>query len=76
MVPRRGEKKQFQDQYVEETNPNFDLFSDTTAHLTRSIKLWAQVYEIHEEEKSIVFYDESEEEVVLNIEKLKEVAKS
>jgi hypothetical protein len=66
----------FQDQSVEEPNPNFDLFSNTTAHLTRSIKLWVQVCEIPEEEKSIVFYDESEEEVVLNINKLKEVTKS
>jgi hypothetical protein len=76
MAPHRGEKKKVQDQSVEEPNPNSDLYSDTTACLTGSIKSWVQVYEILEEEKSTIFDDESEEEDVLNINKLKEVAKS
>jgi len=46
MAPRRGEKKQVQDQSVVETNPNSDMFSDTTACLIESIKSWAQVYKI------------------------------
>jgi hypothetical protein len=57
-------------------NPNSDLYSDTTTRLTGSIKSWAQVYEILEEEKSIISDDGSEEEDVLNINKLKEVTKS
>ena len=54
MVPRKGEKKQVQDQFSEEMNPNSDIYSDTTNRLTSSIKSWAHVYEILEEEKSIV----------------------
>jgi hypothetical protein len=52
------------------------MFSDIIACLIGIIKSWAQVYEILEEEKSIVFNDESEEEYVLNIKNLKEVTQS
>jgi hypothetical protein len=76
MVPRRGEKNPVQDQSAEEPNPNYDIYSDTTARLTGSIKSWVHVYEILEEEKSIVSDDASEGEDVLNTNKLKEVAKS
>jgi hypothetical protein len=74
MVPLRGEKMQVQDQSTKVPNPNSDLFSDTTIDLKGSIKSRAQVYEILEEEKSTIFYDGSEEENVLNINNLKEIA--
>jgi hypothetical protein len=76
MAPHSGAKKKVQDQPVEVPNPNFYMFLDTTVGLRGSIKSWAHVYKILEEEKSIVFYDESKEEDVINIDKLKKVSKS
>jgi hypothetical protein len=74
MAPRKATRRQ--DPSVEESNPNLDIYSDTTALLTDSIKSWAQVYEILEDEKSIPSDESSEGEDVLTINKLKEVAKS
>jgi hypothetical protein len=74
MAPRKATRRQ--DPSVEESNPNLDIYSDTTALLTDSIKSWAWVYEILEDEKSIPLDESSEGEDVLTINKLKEVAKS
>jgi hypothetical protein len=57
-----GEKKSRSNiNLAEEPNLNFDLYSDTTARLTGSIKSWAQVYEILKEEKSTIYDDGSKE---------------
>jgi hypothetical protein len=53
MAPRKEGKKQ--DSFVEESNPNSDILSDTTARLTDVIKSWKQVYEILEQENSLYF---------------------
>ena len=76
MVPHRGEKKLFQDQSTEESNPNDNIYSDTTSCLIGSIKSWVYVYEILKEEKSIISDDASEGEDVVNTNNLKDVAKS
>jgi hypothetical protein len=31
-----------QDQSIEEPNPNYDIYSDTTTHLTSNIKSWCK----------------------------------
>jgi hypothetical protein len=51
------------------------FIQNITPRLTCSIKSWAQVYEIIEEEQSIVFDDSSGGEDVLKVNKLKKVAK-
>jgi hypothetical protein len=70
--------KNKQKRYVdtEEPNPNSDIFSDTTAHLTEIIKSWKQVYEILEHEKSLPSDESSEGEDESTTNKLREVAKS
>jgi hypothetical protein len=73
---KKASPRLVQDQSVEEPNPNSDIYSDTIARLTCIIKSWAHVYEIIKEEQSIVSNDSSRGEDVLNINKLKEVAKS
>ena len=72
MTPHKGSKNLVQDQSAKESNPNFDIYLDTTTCLTSSIKSRTQVYEILEEEKSILSYDGSEGEDVIQANKLKD----
>jgi hypothetical protein len=72
---QRDKKTRRQDLSVEESNPNYDIYSDTIAHLKDNIKSWAWVYEILEDEKSIPSDESSEGEDVSTVNKLKEVAK-
>jgi hypothetical protein len=74
MAPRKATRKQ--DPFVEEPNPNSDIFSDTTARLTDNIKSWKQVYEILEDENSLPSDESSEGEDESTVNKLREVAKS
>jgi hypothetical protein len=76
MALRRGENNQVQDQSTEDPNPNSDIYSDIISHLTCIIKSWVHVYEILEEEKSIVSDDSNEGEDVLNENKLNDITKS
>jgi hypothetical protein len=51
MAPRKSTRSQ--DQSVEESNPNLDIYSNTTSRLIDNIKSWVWVYEILEDEKSL-----------------------
>jgi hypothetical protein len=74
MAPRKAGKKQ--DSLTEESNPNADILSDTTARLTDVIKSWKQVYDILEQEISLCSDDSVEEEDESFSAKLRHVAKS
>jgi hypothetical protein len=72
MALRKEGKKQ--DPFVEDPNPNSDIFSNTTAHLTVVIKSWKQVYEILEKENSLHSDESSREEDESTTNKLRQVA--
>jgi hypothetical protein len=48
MSPHKAGKKQ--ESSAEDSNPNMDILSDTTARITDAIKSWKQVYDILEHE--------------------------
>jgi hypothetical protein len=74
MAPRKTTRKK--DPFVEDPNPNSNIFSDTTARLTDIIKSWKQVYEILEQENSLHSDESSGGEDESTTNKLRELAKS
>jgi hypothetical protein len=74
MSPHKAGKKQ--ESSAEDSNPNMDILSDTTARITDAIKSWKQVYDILEHEILLCPDDSTEEDDETFSAKLRLVAQS